>query len=45
MFAVTVAEYPCPALLAEASQWPADVVEYFGDPATGDECHMAFHSR
>src|SRR5882672_4718572 len=31
-------------LLAEANQWPADVVEYFGDPATGgDECHMAFH--
>ena len=31
-------------LLAEANQWPADVVEYFGDPAVGgDECHMAFH--
>ena len=31
-------------LLAEANQWPADVVEYFGDPDTGgDECHMAFH--
>jgi maltose alpha-D-glucosyltransferase / alpha-amylase len=27
-------------LLAEANQWPADVVDYFGD---GDECHMAFH--
>jgi maltose alpha-D-glucosyltransferase / alpha-amylase len=27
-------------LLAEANQWPADVVEYFG---AGDECHMAFH--
>jgi maltose alpha-D-glucosyltransferase/alpha-amylase len=27
-------------LLAEANQWPADVVEYFG---SGDECHMAFH--
>jgi maltose alpha-D-glucosyltransferase/alpha-amylase len=26
-------------LLAEANQWPADVVDYFGD---GDECHMAF---
>jgi len=26
--------------LAEANQWPADVLEYFGD---GDECHMAFH--
>ncbi len=31
-------------LLAEANQWPDDVVEYFGDPsAGGDECHMAFH--
>ena len=27
-------------LLAEANQWPSDVVEYFGD---GDECLMAFH--
>ncbi|MDQ3955665.1 MAG: maltose alpha-D-glucosyltransferase [Actinomycetota bacterium] len=27
-------------LLAEANQWPADVVEYFGD---GDECHMCFN--
>jgi maltose alpha-D-glucosyltransferase/alpha-amylase len=27
-------------LLAEANQWPSDVVEYFGDD---DECHMAFH--
>ncbi len=26
--------------LAEANQWPADVLPYFGD---GDECHMAFH--
>lgn len=26
--------------LAEANQWPSDVVQYFGD---GDECHMAFH--
>ena len=31
-------------LLAEANQWPADVVEYFGDPEVGgDECQMAFH--
>ncbi|MBV7295759.1 maltose alpha-D-glucosyltransferase [Corynebacterium sp. TAE3-ERU12] len=38
------AEYPGRVLLAEANQWPEDVVEYFGDPATGgDECHMAFH--
>ncbi|MFC6878755.1 maltose alpha-D-glucosyltransferase [Actinomadura yumaensis] len=36
--------YPDRVLLAEANQWPADVVEYFGDPgAGGDECHMAFH--
>jgi maltose alpha-D-glucosyltransferase / alpha-amylase len=34
------AGYPDRVLLAEANQWPADVVEYFGD---GDECHMAFH--
>ena len=31
--------YPDRVLLAEANQWPADVVEYFGD---GDECQMAF---
>ena len=33
-------EFPGRVLLAEANQWPADVVEYFGE---GDECHMAFH--
>jgi maltose alpha-D-glucosyltransferase/alpha-amylase len=27
-------------VLAEANQWPEDVLPYFGD---GDECHMAFH--
>jgi maltose alpha-D-glucosyltransferase/alpha-amylase len=32
--------YPDRVLLAEANQWPDDVVQYFGD---GDECHMAFH--
>ena len=32
--------YPDRVLLAEANQWPADVVHYFG---VGDECHMAFH--
>jgi maltose alpha-D-glucosyltransferase/alpha-amylase len=32
--------YPDRVLLAEANQWPSDVVDYFGD---GDECHMAFH--
>jgi maltose alpha-D-glucosyltransferase / alpha-amylase len=34
------AHYPDKVLLAEANQWPEDVVEYFGD---GDECHMCFH--
>ena len=33
------ADYPDRVLLAEANQWPADVVDYFGE---GDECHMAF---
>jgi maltose alpha-D-glucosyltransferase/alpha-amylase len=33
-------EFPGRVLLAEANQWPADVVEYFG---AGDECHMCFH--
>ena len=32
--------FPGRVLLAEANQWPEDVVEYFGD---GDECHMCFH--
>jgi maltose alpha-D-glucosyltransferase/alpha-amylase len=37
-------EFPGRVLLAEANQWPADVVEYFGDPEVGgDECQMAFH--
>ncbi len=27
-------------VLAEANQWPSDVLPYFGE---GDECHMAFH--
>jgi maltose alpha-D-glucosyltransferase / alpha-amylase len=33
------ASFPDRVLLAEANQWPADVVDYFGN---GDECHMAF---
>jgi maltose alpha-D-glucosyltransferase/alpha-amylase len=33
-------EFPDRVLLAEANQWPEDVVDYFGD---GDECHMCFH--
>ena len=32
--------YPGRVLLAEANQWPEDVVAYFGQ---GDECHMCFH--
>ncbi len=32
--------HPGMVLLAEANQWPADVVDYFGN---GDECHMCFH--
>jgi maltose alpha-D-glucosyltransferase / alpha-amylase len=34
------AEYSNRLILAEANQWPPDVLPYFGD---GDECHMAFH--
>jgi maltose alpha-D-glucosyltransferase/alpha-amylase len=34
------AEFPGKVLLAEANQWPSQVVDYFGD---GDECHMCFH--
>ncbi|MGH3503047.1 MAG: maltose alpha-D-glucosyltransferase [Nocardioidaceae bacterium] len=38
------AEYPDRVLLAEANQWPADVVDYFGSlDSGGDECHMCFH--
>jgi maltose alpha-D-glucosyltransferase/alpha-amylase len=33
-------EYPGRVLIAEANQWPEDVIEYFGD---GDEFHMCFH--
>ena len=40
---VVDSEYPGRVLLAEANQWPSDVVEYFGEPDAGDECHMAFH--
>jgi maltose alpha-D-glucosyltransferase/alpha-amylase len=32
--------YPGKVLLAEANQWPEDVVQYFGD---GEECHMCFN--
>ncbi len=33
-------EYPGRILLAEANQWPDDLVKYFGN---GDEFHMAFN--
>jgi maltose alpha-D-glucosyltransferase / alpha-amylase len=36
------AAYPDKMLLAEANQWPADVLPYFG-AGSGDECQMAFH--
>ncbi|WP_129629075.1 maltose alpha-D-glucosyltransferase [Candidatus Oscillochloris fontis] len=32
--------FPGRMFLAEANQWPEDLIAYFGD---GDECHMAFH--
>lgn len=32
--------YPNSLLLAEANQWPEDVVQYFGE---GNEFHMAYH--
>ncbi|MCK9902939.1 trehalose synthase [Parafrankia colletiae] len=34
------AKYADRVMLAEANQWPSDVVQYFGND---DECHMAFH--
>ena len=34
------ARYEDRLFLAEANQWPEDVLPYFGE---GDECHMAFH--
>ena len=33
-------KFPGRMFLAEANEWPEDVLPYFGD---GDECHMAFH--
>jgi maltose alpha-D-glucosyltransferase/alpha-amylase len=38
--AMVDAEFDDRLLLAEANQWPEDVVDYFGD---GDEFHMAYH--
>lgn len=40
MRAVVDAHYQGRMFLAEANQWPEDVLEYFGDD---DECHMAYH--
>ena len=37
---------PAGCCSCEANQWPADVVDYFGDfEVGGDECHMASTSR
>jgi maltose alpha-D-glucosyltransferase/alpha-amylase len=35
-------EFPGRIMLAEANQWPEDVVHYFGTDAE-PECHMCFH--
>ena len=35
-------EYNDKVLLAEANQWPEDVIDYFGS-AEKPECHMCFH--
>lgn len=35
-------EFPGTILLAEANQWPADVVDYYGTNEA-PECHMCFH--
>jgi maltose alpha-D-glucosyltransferase/alpha-amylase len=40
--ALVDAEFPGTLLLAEANQWPADVVEYYGSDER-PECHMCFH--
>jgi maltose alpha-D-glucosyltransferase / alpha-amylase len=34
--------YPGRLLLAEANQWPVDVIHYFGDD-DGEECQMCYH--
>ena len=47
--ASSTTNYPGRVLLAEANQWPTDVVDYFGGREdengawVGDECHMCFH--
>jgi maltose alpha-D-glucosyltransferase/alpha-amylase len=40
--AMMEAEFPGAIMLAEANQWPSDVVEYFGTDEE-PEFHMAFH--
>ncbi|MDR6939997.1 maltose alpha-D-glucosyltransferase [Arcanobacterium hippocoleae] len=40
--AMVDAEFPGRILLAEANQWPAEVVEYYGT-ADAPQCHMCFH--
>ncbi|WAS94975.1 maltose alpha-D-glucosyltransferase [Nannocystis punicea] len=42
MRAALDAEFPGRLFLAEANQWPEDVLPYFGSD-TEPECHMAFH--
>jgi maltose alpha-D-glucosyltransferase / alpha-amylase len=36
------AQHPGRMFLAEANQWPRDVLPYFGE-GKGNECHMAYH--
>ena len=38
-------EYPGRVLLAEANQWPEDVVRVLRHPRRRRECHMASTSR
>ncbi|UNX56425.1 maltose alpha-D-glucosyltransferase [Georgenia sp. TF02-10] len=40
--AMVDAEFPGKVLIAEANQWPEDVVEYYGTEER-PECHMCFH--
>ncbi|CAM3567427.1 maltose alpha-D-glucosyltransferase [Occultella aeris] len=40
--AMVDAEFPGRLMLAEANQWPQDVVAYYGSAAE-PECHMCFH--
>ncbi|MHA3948057.1 maltose alpha-D-glucosyltransferase [Cellulomonas bogoriensis] len=42
MRAMVDAEFPGRIMLAEANQWPEDVVDYYGTD-DAPECHMCFH--